>query len=131
GAERAAALLTTGRDPGTNADAPADGTIGDEARGTGMQERDRDLIDLNGAIGDPDAELPEGYRRASEADLAKLGLTPEMMTDDNGFIAEVFVDADGNYVMAFAGTTAGEDPSTGVTSDVVYDDVVEDAAGAV
>lgn len=130
-AERAAALLTTGRDPGNNADAPADGTIGDQARGTGMQERDRDLIDLNGAIGDPDAELPEGYRRASDADLAKLGLTPEMMTDDNGFIAEVFVDADGNYVMAFAGTTAGEDPSTGVTSDVVYDDVVEDAAGAV
>lgn len=125
-AERAAAVLVSGDDPGYNADGPDDGTIGANSRGTGMQERDRDLIDLNQSIGDPDATLPKGYRRATPDDLAALGLTPELLNDDNGFIAEVFVDKDGNYVMAFAGTGAGGDSDLGATGT----DAGEDGVGA-
>ncbi|MGD7706104.1 hypothetical protein [Microlunatus sp. Y2014] len=131
-AERAAALLTTGADPGYNADAPASGTAGEQVQGQTAQERDRDLIDINQAIGDPDADLPEGWSRASDAQLAEMGLTRDMLTGENGFIAEVFFDPDGNPVVAFAGTTAGESPDSGTgTVEVVYDDVTEDVTGAV
>lgn len=129
-AERAGALLTTGRDPGYNADGPPKGTAGRSAQGTEMQERDRALIDVNGAIGDPSAPLPDGWSRATPAQLAELGLTPDMLTADNGFIAEVFIDPDGNPVVAFAGTTAGENPNVDRGSAVVVEDVVEDGVGA-
>lgn len=130
-AERAASLLSDGTDPGYNADGPAAGTSGHDAQGTEVDpQRDGDLIDVNQAIGDPGADLPDGYRRATPDDLAALGLDPSMMTDENGFIAEVFVDPDGNYVMAFAGTTAGEAPGT-PGQGVSDPDIVEDAAGAV
>lgn len=129
-AERAASLLGDGTDPGYNADAPAEGTSGHDAQGTEVDpERDGDLIDVNQAIGDPDAPLPPGYDRASPEDLASLGLDPSMMSDDNGFIAEVFVDPDGNYVVAFAGTTAGEAPGT-PSQGMSDPDIVEDAVGA-
>lgn len=129
-AERAASLLTTGTDPGNNADAPPPGTSGHDAQGADPDpELDGDLIDLNQAIGDPDAKLPDGYSRASEEDLAALGLDPDMMMDENGFIAEVFIDPDGNYVLAFAGTTAGEAPGT-PSSGLSDPDIVEDGVGA-
>lgn len=107
--ERAAALLTTGTDPGNDADAAADGSFGSDARGADPQlPLDGDLIDLNAAIGDPDADLPDGYSRASPQELAALGITPGMLRDDGtGFEAEVFRTPDGDYVVAFAGTTAG------------------------
>jgi len=127
-AERAVSLLRSGRDPGYNADAPPEGTAGHDAQGTEMQDQDRDLIDLNQAIGDPSAELPDGYTRATPEDLAALGITQEMLTDENGFIAEVFMGPDGP-VVAFAGTTSGENPATGVNGEVIKDDVIEDAAG--
>ncbi len=130
-AERAASLLTSGTDPGHNAEAPEPGTSGHDAQGAEPDpELDGDLIDLNQAIGDPDALLPDGYSRATAEDLAALGLDPGMMRDDNGFIAEVFVDPDGNYVVAFAGTTAGEAPGT-PSAGWRDPDIAEDVVGAV
>lgn len=122
--ERAAALLTTGTDPGNDADAPADGSFGADAQGATPQEQlDGDLIGLNAAIGDPGATLPEGYSRATPEDLAALGITPGMLRDDTtGFEAEVFRTPDGDYVVAFAGTTAGAGAGA--------PDIPEDAIGA-
>lgn len=121
-AERAASLLSGRGDPGTNVDAPAQGTFGQTAQGSGAQKLDGDLIDLNQAVGNKDAQLPEGYQRVSDQELAQLGLTPEMLTDENGFIAEVFKTPDGNYVMAFGGTFVG--PGGGKP------DIIEDGVGA-
>ncbi|MFX4270791.1 hypothetical protein ACQBAR_09255 [Propionibacteriaceae bacterium Y1685] len=106
--ERATSLLTTGRDPGNASDAAAKGTAGDTIKGKHAQAKDRDLIKLNQAIGKPDAELPPGYRRASDEDLRKLGLTRSDLTDENGFASEVFIAPDGSAVVAFAGTGSGD-----------------------
>lgn len=117
--DRAASLLTRGSDPGNQSDAPDSGE-GLDAQGTSPQlARDADLISLNAAL--VDGPLPEGYTRATDKQLAALGLTPDMLTDDNGFIAEVFIDADGNPVVAFGGTTVGPGGAK--------PDVIEDAIG--
>ncbi|OYN88854.1 hypothetical protein [Parenemella sanctibonifatiensis] len=106
--ERATSLLTNGSDPGHNADAPAAGSAGDTAQGTDRQDRDRDIVDVNQAIGDPDAELPPGYDRLSQQELDELGITPDMLRDDDtGYEAEIFRGPDGELIVAFAGTSAG------------------------
>lgn len=106
---RAASLLTTGTDPGPDSSVPQDGTAGRDAQGAGPQALDGKLIDLNQAIGDPEAALPDGYQRVGPAELAGLGLTPDMLTDpENGFLAEVFRAPDGSYVVAFGGTGAAD-----------------------
>lgn len=118
--DRAASLLTTGEDPGNQADAPTDGA-GHDAQGTDPQTgRDADLIALNRATGGGDP--PEGYSRADADQLAELGLTEEMLTDENGFVADVFIGEDGDVVVGFGGTTVGEGGA--------LPDVVEDAVGA-
>ncbi|MGJ6979177.1 hypothetical protein ACSDQ9_01415 [Aestuariimicrobium soli] len=121
-AERAAALLRGQSDPGTSSDAPQRGSYGDQAMGADPQARDGDLVTVNEAIGDPSKPLPPGYSRATDADLASLGLTRDMLKDDQGLEAEVFKTPEGGYVVAFAGTTAGSDKSAGP-------DIIEDAVG--
>jgi dienelactone hydrolase len=118
---RAAALLRGRGDPGTHADRPTHGSYGDRAAGADPRRMDGDLIGLNLAIGDPSAKLPDGYERATPADLAELGLTPDLLTDPNGFQAEVFRTPDGSYVVAFPGTGAG--------GGAFMPDAVEDAVG--
>lgn len=120
-AGRAAALLRGSGDPGVHTDRPGAGTYADTAAGAGPRAQDGELVKLNQAIGDPNAALPPGYDRATVADLAKLGLTPGMLTDANGFQAEVFRTPDGSYVMAFAGTGAG--------GGAFAPDAIEDAIG--
>ncbi|MDN5726644.1 MAG: DUF2974 domain-containing protein [Propionibacteriales bacterium] len=107
--ERATSLLTTGRDPGNASGDAAQGTAGDTIKGKGPQAKDHDLIKLNQAIGKSDAELPPGYRRASDEDLRRLGLTRKDLTSANGFASEVFVAPDGSSVVAFKGTEGGEE----------------------
>ncbi len=127
-ATRAAALLRGRADPLTHAHAPGHGTYGRDSAGTGPRGRDGALIQLNLAIGKPDAELPAGYRRATPADLAKLGLSPSLLVDANGLKAEVFVTPDGTYVMAFAGTGAGDAHPHSLGAGF-RNDAIEDAIG--
>ena len=72
-------------------------------------EQEKALL-ASASYGDPNAPLPEGYRRATDQDLKDLGLL-----DDNGnslltlkghadFNAEVFAKNDGSYVIGFQGT---------------------------
>lgn len=120
-AHRAAALLRGQGDPGTNSDGPADGSFGDRATGSAPQAMDGDLIELNQALGDPNAKLPPGYSRATPQQLAEMGITPEVLTDENGYAAEVFTTKDGGVVVAFPGTGAG--------GGELAPDIVEDAVG--
>ena len=117
---RAAALLRGQNDPRTHSERPRDGTYGETLAGSGPRAMDGPLIDLNQAI-DPNKPVPAGYSRATDADLAALGLTRADLTDANGFMAEVFVDKDGGYVIAFAGT--------GAVDHKPVPDAVEDAVG--
>ncbi|CAI9409393.1 hypothetical protein [Aestuariimicrobium sp. T2.26MG-19.2B] len=119
--QRAAALLRGQSDPGSASDGPSRGSYGDRARGADPQAMDGDLIALNQAMGSPDAPLPPGYSRATDADLAALGLTRAQLTDPNGFQAEVFRTPEGGYVVAFAGT--------GAAGGQFQPDAVEDGIG--
>ena len=121
-AQRAASLLRGSGDPGTHADAPQPNSYGSSGQGTGPRATDGDLIALNQAIGDPTATLPPGYSRLTPSELAALGLTPDELLGDDGFIADVFRTPDGSYVVAFGGTTVGPGGA--------MPDVVEDGVGA-
>lgn len=102
--QRAGESLRTGEDPGSGYGV-TDGSVADSMIGTEPDPRDGDLVDLMAG------EVPDGYEAITDADeLAKLGLTPEMLEDEaNGFKAHVYKDADGNYVVLFEGTDF-EDP---------------------
>lgn len=53
-------------------------------------------------------EAPPGYSDLTPDELKKLGVTPEMLKDPvNGFQARILKDADGRYVISFAGTNDG------------------------
>lgn len=93
-----------------------------EALEENQAARDNALL-ASAAYGDPDAELPENTRRATQEDLMKLDLHDGEydMTRiaDSNFRSDVFVRTDPvsgeeNYVIAFKGTDmlSGEDWST-------------------
>lgn len=95
--QRAGVTLQTGVDPGSG-HGVGDGSVADSMIGTEPDPRDGSLVDL--MAGDAD-----GFTPVSDEELAELGLTPEMLVDDeNGFAAHVYKDADGNIVVLFEGT---------------------------
>lgn len=83
---------------------------------------------LAAATYDPNAPLPEGYRRATEADLQKMGLSDGagsnllVLRDEPDFHAEAFVKTDPisgaeSYVVGFKGTEmlSGSDWQTNIS----------------
>lgn len=87
---------------------------------------EREQAQLADATYDPNAPLPEGYRRATEADLVKLGLSDGTgtnfleLSDESDFHAEAFVKTDPysgaeNYVIGFKGTESREDWSNNIS----------------
>lgn len=86
-----------------------DDSFSDEVYGQDPQEIDREFADLVNDVYPGKDSLPEGWERVSDDDLADLGIDPDSLTDDSGFDAAIYVDEDGNYVLAFAGTDEGGD----------------------
>ena len=93
-----------------------------DAMADNQAARDNALL-ASAAYGDPDAELPENTRRATQEDLMALDLHDGehdlTSLNDSNFRSEVFVQTDPasgreNYVVAFKGTDmlSGEDWST-------------------
>lgn len=78
-----------------------------------LKEQEEAML-AGATYGDPDAPLPEGYRRATEQDLQKLGLSDGTtnllkLSDEPGFNAEAFAKTDPasgaeSYVIGFKGT---------------------------
>lgn len=101
---RAGEILRTGEDPGSGYGV-SEGSIADSMLGTEPDPRDGLMIDLMAG------QIPPGYHEVEDpGELAALGLTPEMLVDeDNGFQAYVYRDPDDNYIVIFDGTDF-EDP---------------------
>lgn len=104
---RAAAVITTGKDPG-QMHLPSPGAASDDGGGAARPE-DREYIDINQHVYDPNAELPEGVTEITDPDqLSELGLTPEMLDDPaNGLHANVYETEDGRIIVGFEGTDFG------------------------
>lgn len=85
-----------------------DGTTGFATTEGGNTPRPGDMaiVSLMDAAGSDDPNrIPPGYTAVTDpAALATLGLTPEMLNQANGMQVRVFVDAKGQYVVAFPGT---------------------------
>lgn len=66
---------------------------------------------------------PDGYRVATEDELARLGLDPDQLDPGTGFRARVYAetDADGGYVVAFRGSQQGSDWLTNARQGVGLD----------
>lgn len=101
--KRAGIVLETGADPG-NGYGVDPGSVADTMRGTDHDARDGAIIDL--MAGDLNGATDLSNDRDA---LAELGLTPEMLTDENGFAAHVYRDRSGGIVILFEGTDF-EDP---------------------
>jgi uncharacterized protein YukE len=84
------------------ADAMAEESMADEARGTTPRQIDLELAEL--AQGVYDGTGSEHFHPLDDAALDELGLDPDSLTGPGGFQANVYRDDDGRYVLAFAGT---------------------------
>lgn len=111
---RAGIILETGQDPGNGYGVDPD-SMAASMYGTAPDERDGLLVDLMAHC------IPPGMSEVTDpAALAELGLSPEMLrNDDNGFIAHVYQDKDGNDIVLFEGTDF-EDPAQ---TDLVQENV--------
>ncbi|WP_404386993.1 WXG100 family type VII secretion target [Humibacillus xanthopallidus] len=77
-------------------------SIADDTRGTTPQDIDLELAEL--AAGVYDGEGSEHFDPVSDAELMALGIDPGSLEGPGGFQAGIYRDADGGYVLAFAGT---------------------------
>lgn len=116
--DRAKAAHQTGTDPGPMDQVHA-GSYADSRRGTEHQD-----ADAEGHYTASDMAPPPGFSPATEEELAALGITPDMLVNDNGFKAAVHVkrNPDGSIeriVVGFGGTDFGHSG-----------DVLEDAIGS-
>lgn len=67
--------------------------------------RPRDFLAFADAAYRDDAPLPAGWTEIGAAELKKLGLRPGDLNSEHGLDARILMDADGNYVLAFAGSS--------------------------
>ncbi|MGA4670523.1 hypothetical protein ACPCG0_12150 [Propionibacteriaceae bacterium Y1923] len=104
---RAGTALQTGQDPGIGYGVDADSMAG-SMFGTDPDPRDGLVIDMMAG------DIPPGFSEVSDPDtLAELGLTPDMLSnDENGFAAHVYQDEDGNVVIIFEGTDFSDPAQT-------------------
>ncbi len=73
-----------------------------QTRGTEPQPIDLELAHL--AQGVYDGKGTDRFTPVADDDLRELGIDPSRLTGPGGFQAQVYRDADGGYVLAFAGT---------------------------
>ncbi|RRD47511.1 hypothetical protein [Tessaracoccus sp. OH4464_COT-324] len=104
---RAAAIIKDGKDPGAEQGLDR-GSFGESMMGTEHKTRDGELIKL--MANDPEGA---GYEQVGEDEARSLGVTPQMLrNDENGFAAKIFkrMGADGKpeYVVVFEGTDFGD-----------------------
>jgi hypothetical protein len=76
--------------------------LADETRGTDPRPIDLELAHL--AQGVYDGEGTDRFAPVGADDLRALGIDPSRLTGPGGFQAQVYRDAEGGYVLAFAGT---------------------------
>ncbi|MGB3721621.1 MAG: hypothetical protein WA979_02235 [Pacificimonas sp.] len=81
--------------------------------GIGTQQRDIDLAHMAADVYETNSAPPAGWREATDADLAAIGLDQSDLSLPNGdFQARVYVAGSGantDYVVAFRGTQSGGD----------------------
>ncbi|MER7070418.1 WXG100 family type VII secretion target [Terrabacter sp. NPDC000476] len=87
-------------------EAAAPPPFADGLRGTKPQEIDLELAEL--AQGVYDGTGTEDFSPLDASELEALGIDPAALDGPGGFAANIYKDADGDYVLAFAGT----DPSS-------------------
>ena len=76
--------------------------ISGEPRSGGEWSRQRDLVDLAAATyGGPP---PPGWARVTSSQMRELGLDPNDFQNGSGFGADLFINTNGEYVLAFRGT---------------------------
>lgn len=76
--------------------------LADDVRGTDPHQVDLELAEL--AKGVYDGGGTDSFDPVSADDLEKLGIDSDSLTGRGGFQANIYRDADGRYVLAFAGT---------------------------
>ncbi len=62
--------------------------------------------------------LPTGWHRLDQAELAKLGISPGELNRRDGFQAAIYTNEEGKYVLAFAGTQDLRDWGTNIAQGV-------------
>lgn len=121
--ERAGAILQGQKDPGHLGEI-AGGTFGSVTQGAGPLDGDLErarLIEHYQKNLDATDDSFGPWKRATPAQLKAMGVTPDMLIDENGYRAGIYLDtATGRATVIFANT----DPSTKA-------DIIEDAIGAV
>lgn len=103
-----------------------------EPRG-GKYGMDRDMLDLAFACGAPysgperDGKVPAGWQEVSRDELGRLGIDRDILgREGESFSATLYVDKNGNYVLAYEGTdfSDGRDVAADVASAAVTSDQV-------
>ena len=84
------------------AEATAQPPFADGLRGTRPQEIDLELAEL--AKGVYDGTGTDSFDALDASQLEALGIDPRTLTGPGGFAANIYRDANGDYVLAFAGT---------------------------
>ena len=96
-----------------------------EVRGTQAKPIDRDLSVVAAAVYDPNRSQAGNFSRISDAELRHLGVDPSLLQDDStSFKAGLYRNADGQVVLAYAGTeglTAGKDWWTNAKQGLGFD----------
>lgn len=105
------ALLTQGY---TQAQTQQDGALWQQTQDLQTLYHDREVLTLSRSLG-ADDDVPEGWHRASDAELAQYGLSDDQLhPQDSGFNAELFIPdpqvfgADAAPVLQFEGTDFGD-----------------------
>ena len=83
-------------------EATAQPPFADGLRGTRPQEMDLELAEL--AKGVYDGTGTDSFDALDTSELEALGIDPRTLTGPGGFAANIYRDANGDYVLAFAGT---------------------------
>lgn len=86
---------------------PINTSFRDEVEGIGPRSVDRQLASLSQAAYDPNVQTVAGtgWSRVADADLIAVGIDPVRLVDDRSSLkAGIYMDGEGRYALAFAGT---------------------------